>query len=84
MLQDLYLSLGGSAIAWYRDPFILHLLMAAAAQWPLVRLLRRAGLSPYWALLMFVPLVGPALAGSALIFQRWPNLPPAPPRRRRR
>lgn len=87
MLQDLYETIGiagGQAGPWYRDPLILHLMMAVLAQWPLVRLLRRAGLSRLWSLAMFVPVLGPAVTGSALVFQRWPTMPPAPRRRRRR
>lgn len=69
-----------------RDPLIIHFIMAAAALWPLLRLFRRAGLPPFGAFLILVPMIGPALVASVLVFRKWPNLPPKPelPRRRRR
>lgn len=76
--------LAAGAIAWYREPLTIHFIMAAAALWPLARILRRAGLSPTWAVLIAVPVLGPALIASALVFQRWPNRPASPARPRRR
>ena len=45
---------------------------------PLWRLFRRAGLQPWPALTLFLPLVGFPLAMSLLGFPRWPALPPRP------
>jgi hypothetical protein len=84
LLQELFeVWRGAGAPPWYRDPLVTHFLLAAAALWPLMRLMRRAGLRPAWALLMLVPMVGPALVGTALVFQRWPTVPSLPRRRRR-
>ena len=73
-------------VSWYHTPLGLHLIMALALVVPLVRLFRRAGRSAWGAALVFVPVVGPALAATALVARRWPALPvrpPVPPRRRR-
>ena len=64
--------------SWSTQPLTWHIIMALAMLWPLMRLCRRAGLSPWWVLTVLVPIFGPALAGSVLAFQRWPNLPPLP------
>ncbi|HEY0836000.1 MAG TPA: hypothetical protein VGE72_19000 [Azospirillum sp.] len=55
--------------------------------WPLWRTLRRAGLSPWWSLLVVVPMVGFMAVIAVLAHARWPNLPdrarPRPPKTRR-
>jgi hypothetical protein len=52
---------------------------------PLWQIFRRAGLRPWPALAVFLPLVGFPLALSLLGMPRWPTLPPRAinPRRRR-
>jgi hypothetical protein len=51
---------------------------------PLWRIFRRAGLNPWPALTVFIPLIGLPLALSLLGFPRWPALPPRPVKARRR
>ena len=75
-----------AGIPWYHTPFGLHLIMAMALVVPLVRLFRRAGRPVWGAALVFVPVLGPALAATVLVARRWPTLPvrrKAEPRRRR-
>ena len=57
------------------NPFLAYELFAALCAVPLFVLFRRAGLKPWPAALVFVPLVGFCIAGSALAFPRWPVLP---------
>lgn len=58
-----------------QNPFFGMMLFNALALWPLWRILRRAGLAPWWSLLVFVPLVGLALVFGRLAHTRWPALP---------
>ena len=51
---------------------------------PLWRIFRRAGLRPWPALSVFIPLLGFPLALSLLGLPRWPALPPRPVKARRR
>lgn len=48
--------------------------------WPLWRIFRRTGLDPRWALLLFVPMLGPLLVLMVLGHRTWPALPPRAPR----
>ncbi|MCW2238279.1 DUF805 domain-containing protein [Azospirillum canadense] len=70
------------------DPGLVLFLLCAAAIWPLMRVCRRAGFSPWWALLIFVPVVGQILVLGFLTVRRWPARlavdPPAPRRKERR
>ncbi len=43
--------------------------------WPLWRITRRTGLDPRWALLVFVPGIGPLLVLMVLGHKSWPTLP---------
>ncbi|MBI3420182.1 MAG: hypothetical protein HY053_08630 [Proteobacteria bacterium] len=67
-------------------PPLLHILIADLLLiWPLMRLYRRVGLSPLWALLIFasvlVPISGLLLAALPLTLKKWPNFPdPEKPR----
>ena len=54
------------------------LLFDAAALWPLIRIFRRTGLSPYLASLVFVPVAGLLLMVTVLALARWPLIPPLP------
>ncbi|HYD67892.1 hypothetical protein [Azospirillum sp.] len=60
------------------DPGLVLFLFNALAAWPLARVCRRAGLAPWWALLVFVPVVGLVLVMGVLTFRRWPNRPARP------
>ena len=63
------------------------ILFNALVVWPLWRILRRAGLAPWWALLVFVPMIGLLLVFMVLGHSKWPNLPARaapPPRKARR
>ncbi len=57
------------------NPYLLYWLFAAFSLLPLWRLFRRAGLKPYPALTVFIPLLGFAVALSCLGFPRWPAVP---------
>jgi hypothetical protein len=62
-------------MSYLQTPFGHYELFALLAFVPLWRLFRRAGLAAWPALTVFVPMVGLALAGSALAFPKWPALP---------
>jgi hypothetical protein len=61
---------------------LAHLLLI----WPVIRLYQRAGLSPWWALLLMasvlVPLLGVMLVAAHLALNKWPKFPdpPKPPK----
>lgn len=55
------------------------LVVGALTVWPLARILRRAGLSPWWSLLTFLPLVGLLAVAAVLALKPWPTMPPPPP-----
>jgi hypothetical protein len=52
--------------------------------WPVGRVYRRAGLNPFWALLLLIPLFGLFAALAPLGHKAWPSLPPRPPKPPRR
>lgn len=70
-----------------QNPAVTMTLFNALIAWPLWRIYRRAGLTPWWSLVVFVPMVGVALALGILGHKRWPVLPertaPLPPKARR-
>jgi hypothetical protein len=72
------------SIAWQ---WIIHFALAAIAGWPLSRIFRRAGLNPWPVAFLVVPILGFAITGSYLAFQRWPSIAPRvapkPPRKAR-
>lgn len=49
-----------------------HVIFVVTVLWPAVRVCRRAGLSPFWPVLLCVPLFGLVLFSCALGFCRWP------------
>lgn len=57
-----------------RNPIGGSILFALLVIWPYWRIFLRAGLAPYWALLVFVPIIGQALVLAALAVQSWPVL----------
>ncbi len=65
------------------DPGLVLLAFNALAVWPLARICRRAGFAPWWAFLIFVPVVGLLLVMGMLTFRRWPSLPPRAERMRK-
>lgn len=65
------------------DPGLVLFVFNVLAVWPLARICRRAGFAPWWALLIFVPLIGLLLVTGMLTFRRWPSLPPRPERARK-
>lgn len=44
--------------------------------WPLVRIFRRAGLSPFFAAALIVPMVGLTVVAGILALKPWPAVPP--------
>lgn len=50
--------------------------LALLIVWPLARIFRRAGLSPFYALALVVPMVGLTVAAGILALQKWPAVPP--------
>ncbi len=67
--------------AWLLSPWGLHLCVAAAALYPLICIFRRAGLAPWPAIFVFVPVLGFAIVGSVLAFTRWPRVAPRQPKK---
>lgn len=67
--------LQNSALAQYYFAAVLCL-------WPVLRAYRRMGLSCFYVVLLFVPLLGFALVMLAAL-RKWPLLPPQPPRPKR-
>ena len=60
---------------FFQTPTGRHIMFVIFALPPLVMIYRRAGLAPWGALLVIVPVVGFALSLVALVGQRWPVLP---------
>jgi hypothetical protein len=69
-------------VGWLDNPCRLSFLVSLACLHPIWRIFRRAGLSPWPALLVFVPVFGLAIVGSILAFRPWPNVPPRKPKQR--
>ena len=65
------------------DPGLVLFAFNALAVWPLARICRRAGFAPWWALLIFIPVVGLLLVWGMLTFRHWPVLPQRQPRERK-
>jgi hypothetical protein len=63
---------------------LAHTVAALIALWPLHRVYRRAGLEPWPAFLVLIPVFGVPAAFTRLAFKRWPILPAPPPKRQRR
>jgi hypothetical protein len=67
------------------SPALLQtVLFQALMIWPMGRIYRRAGLNPFWSLLLLVPAIGLFLALVPLGQQRWPTEPPPAPKPLRR
>ena len=54
----------------------IHFAVAALAAYPLIRIFRRAGLSPWPVVFVLLPVFGFAVTGSILAFARWPSVAP--------
>jgi hypothetical protein len=67
-----------------RTPIGGSLFFGVLVIWPYWRIFLRAGLTPLWALLVFVPIIGQALVLAALALQAWPALGGATLRRAER
>lgn len=59
-------------IDFLKTPTGIHILFVVLALPPLLLIYRRAGLTPWGALLVVIPVVGFALSLIALVAQRWP------------
>ena len=59
----------------FSNPCFLYWAFAVLSLFPLWRLYRRAGLNPFPALTVFIPLIGFAVALSFLGYPRWPAVP---------
>lgn len=68
-------------------PGLTNFLFSLLTVWPLARILRRAGLNPVYAGLVFIPVAGLVSVLLVLSLHTWPTLPPRPrplaPKRRR-
>ncbi len=60
-------------------PLVVHFVVAIAVLYPLIRILRRAGLPVWPAVGILVPVIGFALVGSYLAFRPWPAVRPRRP-----
>ncbi len=60
------------------EPWVGVVLFNVLAVWPIARILRRVGLNPLLAGLVFVPMLGLLLVLMILGHARWPRLPPRP------
>jgi len=58
-------------------PILNSLLISLLLLYPAWRIYRRAGLPPWLALTVLVPMAGPLIATVILTFTRWPNEPGA-------
>lgn len=57
----------------FSDQMVQYYYMAVAVMMmPVLRIFIRAGLKPYWALLLLVPWVGYIFCACALAFRKWP------------
>lgn len=54
----------------------VHVAVALLAAFPLFRICRRAGVSPWPLVFLAVPVFGFAVVGSYLAFTRWPKVAP--------
>lgn len=61
-----------SLLEFLRTPTGTWLLFNVLAFWPAWRVLKRAGQKPYWAVLVFLPLIGTVLVMAVLALARWP------------
>ncbi|MEQ9812674.1 MAG: hypothetical protein RLO50_07815 [Azospirillaceae bacterium] len=68
--------------AQFQDPWIVHGAFVALVLYPLWRSFRRAGVTPYWSLLVVVPLIGFTATLLVLATRHWPAVPPLARRRR--
>lgn len=53
------------------SPIFIHLFMSLFLLYPLWIICRRAGLNPYWALLVFIPYIGVMAVAVALGSLQW-------------
>jgi hypothetical protein len=68
-------------LLWLDDPWIMSFLISLASLHPLWRIFRRAGLSPWPSLLIFIPVLGFPAVGSVLAFRPWPDVAPRRPQK---
>jgi hypothetical protein len=62
--------------------WLIHALVVALTAYPMIRIFRRAGLSPWPVLFLVIPVFGFAVVGSILAFTRWPKIAPRRPEKR--
>ena len=71
---------------FYQHPAFVILLSAALMLWPLMKLYKRVGLSPFWSLGIFasllIPFLGPLLVAVPIAVKKWPHFPASPPPRK--
>jgi hypothetical protein len=60
----------------------IHAVVVALAAYPMIRIFRRAGLQPWPAVFLVIPVFGFAIVGSILAFTRWPRIAPRKPVKR--
>ena len=65
----------------FREPLVIHVIMAALSIWPLMRIADKVGRPRWPAWLMVIPLIGPPLAVTLLVRGPWSAYPDAPAER---
>ncbi len=57
--------------------FCIDLLLFALVLYPIIRIVAKAGYSPWWCLLLFAPVIGWIAGLWLLALGDWPALPPS-------
>lgn len=60
--------------AFQQSSLVQYYVSAVLMFWPMGRIFWRAGFSPFWALLLGVPMAGHVVCAAVLTFRRWPRL----------
>ncbi len=65
------------------DMIFQYIVFAAIVVLPFFVILRRSGLNPVWAAVLFVPYTGLFIVMGILAFKRWPVEPPPKKRKKK-
>lgn len=61
-------------LEYLKDPVWQYYLSVLIGLWPVARIFRRAGFSPWLAAFLFIPMLGYVVCAGLLTFRRWPLL----------